>query len=167
MQIQTERVPESKGTQEHTRIVSVSESHTIQAARLLAATTTDDTVILLNGDLGAGKSLFARAFMNALQSKDDDEISGESPTFSLVNQYHTTRGTVTHFDLYRLESSEEVMHIGLEDVLAEPGILLIEWPELALPFLHYVEDITHVFIETSSAQHERVIRIMPPLPLSD
>lgn len=82
-------------------------------------------VITLQGDLGAGKTAFARAFIRSLVGR---AIDVPSPTFTLVQVYETTVGDVWHFDLYRLEATDDVWELGLEEALAE-GITLIEWPE--------------------------------------
>jgi len=94
------------------------------AARIAAAARPRD-VIALHGDLGAGKTSFARAFVRSLGDPDEEV---PSPTFSLVQGYDTRSGTVSHFDLYRIRRPEEAIELGLEDALAE-GIVLIEWPD--------------------------------------
>ena len=81
-------------------------------------------IIALTGNLGLGKTAFARAFITALGG------SGEvtSPTFSLVQVYELSRINVYHFDLYRIENPEEIFELGIEDAFAD-GISLIEWPD--------------------------------------
>jgi N-acetylmuramate 1-kinase len=84
-------------------------------------------VINLTGDVGAGKSTFARAFIKSL-AKRDDEFDIPSPSFSLVQLYDNTRVPVAHVDLYRLTSPTEVIELDLASLIST-NILLIEWPE--------------------------------------
>jgi len=87
--------------------------------------------LCLSGDLGAGKSTFARALIRAIA--DDPELEAPSPTFTLVQSYDL-RLPVAHMDLYRIGSPEELDELGLDDALVE-GVALIEWPEKALELL--------------------------------
>lgn len=82
-------------------------------------------VILLRGELGAGKSTFARALIQALCG---DHTEVPSPTFTLVQTYEAPKFVVWHFDLYRLHSPEEIYELGIEEAY-ESGVCLIEWPE--------------------------------------
>ncbi len=106
------------------------EAATAALARALAALLRPGDVVALSGELGAGKTSFARALINALPRSDsgsgDEEVP--SPTFTLVQTYDREPAPVWHFDLYRIETPEEVLELGLEEALAE-GITLIEWPE--------------------------------------
>ncbi len=101
------------------------EAATAALARGIAAIARQGDVIALQGDLGCGKTAFARAFVNALPGAPEEV---PSPTFTLVQVYPRGAREVWHFDLYRLEQPEEVTELGLEEALAE-GITLIEWPE--------------------------------------
>ncbi len=82
-------------------------------------------VILLKGDLGTGKSTFARALIQALCGKTTEV---PSPTFTLVQTYEAPLFTLWHFDLYRLKEESEIYELGVEEAY-ESGVSLIEWPE--------------------------------------
>ena len=107
-------------------ITSAGEADTQAEAARVAATMKGGDVLLLEGDLGSGKTVFARALIRALAG--DSGLEVPSPTFTLVQTYDTPRGTVWHFDLYRLEEPEEIYEIGWEEALAG-GIVVVEWPE--------------------------------------
>ena len=92
----------------------------------LAARLKPRDVVGLKGDLGAGKTTLARAIIRAAAA--DPDLIVPSPTFTLVEVYETPRGQYWHFDLYRLETPEQVYELGWEEALAE-GIVLLEWPE--------------------------------------
>lgn len=101
------------------------EAATEALGRRLADAARPGDVIALAGPLGAGKSTLARAFVRRLAGAAEEV---PSPTFTLVQQYPSPRGTVWHFDLFRLKQPEEALELGLDDAFAE-GIALIEWPE--------------------------------------
>jgi tRNA threonylcarbamoyladenosine biosynthesis protein TsaE len=100
------------------------ENATAAFAALLAALATPGDVIALKGELGAGKTTLARAFIRA---RGGDETV-PSPTFTLVQLYDLPSATVWHFDLYRLRQPDEAWELGIEDAFRD-GISLIEWPE--------------------------------------
>ncbi len=109
------------------RLPDVAATERLAAA--LARHARRGDVIGLGGDLGAGKTTFARAFVNTLAKRGggpDEEVP--SPTFTLVQAYQLAGLTVSHFDLYRIERPEEVRELGLDDAIAD-GVVLIEWPE--------------------------------------
>lgn len=94
------------------------------AARLAGMSECSD-IIALKGELGTGKTAFARAFIHA-RGCQHDEIP--SPTFTLVQVYEPDQTPVWHFDLYRLRAPEEAWELGIEEAFNQ-GISLIEWPE--------------------------------------
>lgn len=96
-----------------------------RVAAALAAIARAGDVIALEGDLGAGKTAFARAFIRAAHGF---EVEVPSPTFNIVLTYAAPPGTIWHFDLYRLRAPEELFELGLEDAFTA-GISLIEWPD--------------------------------------
>lgn len=86
------------------------------------------SVIAFSGEMGAGKT----TFIQALCRKLGVEVEVNSPTFSLVNEYFTSDGnSVFHFDLYRIESPEELYDMGYEEYFYSESLCLIEWPEKA------------------------------------
>ncbi|SHF31802.1 tRNA (adenosine(37)-N6)-threonylcarbamoyltransferase complex ATPase subunit type 1 TsaE [Chryseobacterium takakiae] len=86
----------------------------------------EHNILLLKGNLGAGKTTFTQFLLNKLGS--EDEVS--SPTYSIVNEYNTPQGKVFHFDLYRLKNIDEVYDIGIEEYLDNAFLCIIEWPEV-------------------------------------
>ncbi len=108
------------------------EAATEQLGATLAARLKAGDVVGLKGDLGAGKTTLARAIVRA--ACGDPGMVVPSPTFTLVEVYDTPRGSIWHFDLYRLETPEQVFELGWEEALAE-GISIIEWPERLGPLL--------------------------------
>lgn len=108
------------------------EAATGGLAASIAARVRKGDVIALSGPLGSGKTSFARAFIRA-RGLDSAEVP--SPTFMLVEVYDGDSAIpVWHFDLYRIESPDELRELGLEEALAE-GVSLIEWPERLGAFL--------------------------------
>lgn len=83
-------------------------------------------ILLLKGNLGAGKTTFSQVLLKELGS--NDEVS--SPTYSIVNEYDTPKGKVFHFDLYRLKSVDEAYDFGIEEYLDNCFLSIIEWPEI-------------------------------------
>jgi len=102
------------------------ETATAALGATLAQRLRPGDVVGLTGELGSGKTTLARAILRA--ASGDPNLIVPSPTFTLVEVYETARGTFWHFDLYRLETPEQVYELGWEDALAE-GIVLIEWPQ--------------------------------------
>jgi tRNA threonylcarbamoyladenosine biosynthesis protein TsaE len=109
------------------------EAATAALAARVAAHARIGDVIALYGDLGAGKTTFARAFIGALSPGHAPE-EVPSPTFTLLQCYDRIPAPVWHFDLYRLSRPDEVYELGFEEALAE-AISLIEWPDRLGPLL--------------------------------
>jgi len=109
---------------------SEAEATTIALAARIAGVAEAGDVLALDGPLGAGKTVFARGFIRALTSPDEEV---PSPTFTLVQVYEGRDCPIHHFDLYRIEASNELYELGIEEAFAD-GITLIEWPERARAF---------------------------------
>lgn len=109
---------------------TIFESHSIGDLGAIAQKTIDfletPKVVCLYGNMGAGKTTFVKELLKVLEAKDH----GNSPTFSLINTYESSNhGKIFHLDLYRLNSTEEALDIGVEDVLYDQYWCFIEWPE--------------------------------------
>lgn len=104
-----------------------TETEMIALAKLLARASSDGTLIFLQGVLGAGKTTFARGYLQGLGFQG----KVKSPTYTLVETYFLGDRHINHFDLYRLHGVQELFEIGLEDYLTHEAITLIEWPERA------------------------------------
>jgi len=89
-------------------------------------------IILLKGDLGAGKTTFVKAYINHLGG-DKDEV--DSPTFSLLNTYSVNNQDIHHFDLYRIQSPQEIEDIGFMEYMDSGNLCFIEWPDKIAEFL--------------------------------
>jgi len=111
----------------------VGEQRLVRLAELIALKVRAGDLIALSGDLGAGKTTFARAFVRAMLDAPDAEVP--SPTFTLVQPYATARLDIAHFDLYRLTSPDEIDEIGFDEAVAD-GLAIVEWPERAGGRLH-------------------------------
>jgi len=111
-----------------------SEEETIELGRRIAASLPSRAVILLIGNLGAGKTTLAKGIVSGLDAAEPDEVS--SPTFTLIHEYGTheygrvaNRTIVYHIDLYRLDRVEQVATLGLDEILDRDAVVLIEWGE--------------------------------------
>lgn len=102
-----------------------SPDKTARCARALGQQLQPGDVILLRGDIGAGKTHFARSLIQSLQAPPEDV---PSPTFTLVQVYDTPKGELWHSDLYRLGSPDDCVELGLTDAF-EDAICLVEWPD--------------------------------------
>ncbi|WP_304344376.1 tRNA (adenosine(37)-N6)-threonylcarbamoyltransferase complex ATPase subunit type 1 TsaE [Chryseobacterium koreense] len=104
-------------------------------------------ILLLKGNLGAGKTTFTQYLLKNLGSSD--EVS--SPTYAIVNEYHSPKGKIFHFDLYRMKNINEVYDIGIEEYLENAALCIIEWPEI---YEQELADLPHheMTIETSGTE---------------
>ncbi len=102
---------------------------TIELGRRIAASLPSRAVILLIGNLGAGKTTLAKGIASGLGAAEPDEVS--SPTFTLIHEYGAAanRASVYHIDLYRLDRAEQVATLGLDEIFDRDAVVLIEWGE--------------------------------------
>ncbi len=133
-------------SQEH---VSRSEEETIELAVELGSRLRGDEVILLEGELGAGKTVFTRGLAAGMGLEDTTQVC--SPSFTLVNVYYG-RVTIFHIDLYRIEKVSELSDLGWEDFLGQ-GVVVVEWAER----LDYEADAVRVRIRIGEGDERRII----------
>ncbi|TDU62557.1 tRNA threonylcarbamoyladenosine biosynthesis protein TsaE [Prosthecobacter fusiformis] len=99
---------------------------TLEWGRELAQTLAPGSIIALCGHLGAGKTQVTKGIVSGLGST----AAVTSPTFTLVHEYLDGRIPIFHFDLYRMDSPQQVLSVGWDDILDEPGIVIVEWADL-------------------------------------
>src|ERR1700686_788000 len=107
--------------------ITHSAEETIAFGRSLAAELSPPLIVLLRGDLGAGKTTLVKGIAKGFGARRAGELP--SPTFSLGHEYHGPHITLYHIDLYRIDTERELETLGLDDLLAPNCILLIEWGE--------------------------------------
>lgn len=130
-----------------------NEADTENAGERLGRTLASGDVVLLFGDLGAGKTAFVRGVARGVGA-NPDEVS--SPTFTIVQEYAGRSATLYHVDLYRLEPAE-IDDLGLDDLVSSEGIVAIEWAER---WKERPDDVTEVRLE-HRGEDRRMIRIRP------
>jgi tRNA threonylcarbamoyladenosine biosynthesis protein TsaE len=107
-------------------IVTRSSEETIQFGRELGAQLKLPVLVLLSGELGAGKTTLTKGIVSGAGAAREEEVT--SPTFTLVHKYGNGK-RIFHVDLYRIGDFHDLETLGLEDVLSEPGVVIVEWPD--------------------------------------
>jgi tRNA threonylcarbamoyladenosine biosynthesis protein TsaE len=107
-------------------VVTHSSEETIRRGRELGAQLVRPVLVLLSGDLGAGKTTLTKGIVSGLGAAEEEEVT--SPTFTLVHRYGRD-AHVYHVDLYRIEGARDLDTLGLEDLFAEPAVVIVEWAE--------------------------------------
>lgn len=132
-----------------------SEAATLRLARDVATELQGGDVIGLEGPLGAGKTTFARGLVHAMGVAEDVAVT--SPTFALLHQYQG-RLPITHADLYRLTDEAELEELGLEELLEDGGVLLVEWGRR----FEAIAERTVLWVELQiTSEHGRQVRLRP------
>jgi tRNA threonylcarbamoyladenosine biosynthesis protein TsaE len=108
------------------KIITNSPEETLELGKKLGKALAPDDIVLLFGDLGAGKTHFTQGICHGLELDKESYI--RSPTFTLINEY-SGKLPIYHIDLYRIENQEEIYSLGLEDILFNEGVTIIEWAE--------------------------------------
>lgn len=137
------------------RVTTPGLEATIELGRRLAPLLRPGDIVLLKGPLGAGKTAFVRGVVAGLDPAVGDLVT--SPSYVVAGEY-PTRPHVTHLDLYRLSSVEEVVALGHEELIyREGGIALVEWPELLEPLLEPDDPVLTVMLAHGAGPDDRSI----------
>jgi tRNA threonylcarbamoyladenosine biosynthesis protein TsaE len=139
-------------TQEHT---THSAEETIVLGRSLAATLAPPKLVVLRGDLGAGKTTLVKGIAEGFRAASSETVT--SPTFTLVHEYRAPGVNLYHIDLYRVDTQRELETLGLDDLRDDKSVLLIEWGEKFPRFVH--ERDVEITLERLG-ENDRQIRVI-------
>jgi tRNA threonylcarbamoyladenosine biosynthesis protein TsaE len=131
-----------------------SPEETIALGRTLAKMLAPPKLVLLRGELGAGKTTLVKGIAEGFHAASEEDVT--SPTFTLVHEYRGPEVNVYHIDLYRVGTPRELETLGLDDLLAENSVLLIEWGE---KFARFVRERDVEIVLERVAENERRVRV--------
>lgn len=138
-------------------IVTTSADETRQLGEELAKDLPSPCLVLLEGELGAGKTTLVKGIVQGLGVARQEEVT--SPSFALVHEYGG-EGRVYHIDLYRVDSSQELSTLGLDDILASGAIVLVEWGEKLGP--HFAKPVLRIRMEHAGDDRRKIV-VGPPV----
>ncbi|HET7442652.1 MAG TPA: tRNA (adenosine(37)-N6)-threonylcarbamoyltransferase complex ATPase subunit type 1 TsaE [Terriglobales bacterium] len=134
-------------------ITTHSAEETIAFGRTLAELLAPPKLVLLRGDLGAGKTTLVKGIAEAFQAASQENVT--SPTFTLVHEYRAPKASLYHIDLYRVDTPRQLETLGLDDLVAENSVLLIEWGE---KFPRFTRDRdVEIFLERVGENERRIL----------
>jgi tRNA threonylcarbamoyladenosine biosynthesis protein TsaE len=132
-----------------------SPEETIALGRELASLLAPPKIVVLCGDLGAGKTTLVKGIAEGFHAASHDDVT--SPTFTLIHEYRSPAATLYHIDLYRIDTQRELETLGLDDLMTDNSVLLIEWGE-KFPRFRRERDV-EIAIERVS-ENERKIKVI-------
>jgi tRNA threonylcarbamoyladenosine biosynthesis protein TsaE len=132
-----------------------SPEETIALGRELAKSLSPPKLVLLRGELGAGKTTLAKGIAEGFQAASQDDVT--SPTFTLVHEYRGPSVNVYHIDLYRVDTPHQLETLGLDDLIAPNSVLLIEWGE---KFARFVRERDVEIALEREGEDERAVRVI-------
>ncbi|MFB3916412.1 MAG: tRNA (adenosine(37)-N6)-threonylcarbamoyltransferase complex ATPase subunit type 1 TsaE [Terriglobales bacterium] len=136
-------------------VTTHSAEETIAFGRTLREVLAPPKVVLLRGELGAGKTTLVKGIAKAFEAAEEEDVT--SPTFTLVHEYRGPRVTVYHIDLYRIDTERELETLGLDDLMGARNLLLIEWGE---KFPRFVRERDLEIVLERTGDNERRISVM-------
>src|SRR6266513_3906931 len=137
-----------------------SAEETVAFGRTLAELLSPPKIVLLRGDLGAGKTTIVKGIAEGFQAAKEEDVT--SPTFTLIHEYRGPTATLYHIDLYRVDTQRELETLGLDDLMDERSVLLIEWGDKFERFER--ERDVEIALERIS-KNERFIKLVSDLRL--
>ena len=132
--------------------ITHSPEETIALGRTLASLIAPPKIVLLRGDLGAGKTTLVKGIAEGFGAASEDDVT--SPTFTLVHEYRGPAAILYHIDLYRVDTPRQLETLGLDDLISENSVLLIEWGE-KFPRLVRQRDV-EIALERESEYKRRI-----------
>jgi len=136
--------------------ITHSAEETVALGRELAPMLKNQRLVLLRGDLGSGKTTLVKGIAEGLQAASQDDVT--SPTFTLVHEYRGPEVNIYHVDLYRVETPRELDTLGLDELLGDPGnLVLVEWGEKFPRFTKERE--VEIVIERTGEQQRKIVVI--------
>ena len=135
--------------------ITHSPEETIALGRSLAGTLTPPKLVVLRGDLGAGKTTLVKGIAEAFHAAAEEDVT--SPTFTLIHEYRGPEALLYHIDLYRVDTPRQLETLGLDDLIAENSVLLIEWGE---KFARFERECDVEIVLDRLEENERRARIM-------
>lgn len=134
--------------------ITHSAEETIAFGRELAARLSPPILVVLSGDLGAGKTTLIKGIAEAFEAAEQEDVT--SPTFTLIHEYRGPNVNVYHIDLYRIDTEKELATLALDDLLDDKSVVLIEWGEKFEHFRHERDMEIHI---TRRGENEREISV--------
>ena len=134
--------------------ITRSADETIALGRQLAAQLAPPKMVILRGDLGAGKTTLIKGIVEGFRAASVDDVT--SPTFTLVHEYRAPSADIYHIDLYRVDTPRELETIGVDDLLGPRSVLLIEWGE---KFDRFRKERDVEIVIERVGEHDRTIRL--------
>ena len=145
---------EIKATDLIREVTTNSPEETIAVGRTLAELLAPPKLVLLQGDLGAGKTTLVKGIAAAFDAASEEDVT--SPTFTLIHEYRGPRANLYHIDLYRIDTQRELDTLAIDDLRGEDSILLIEWGE---KFPRFVRERDVEIVLNREGEAERRITI--------
>ena len=132
--------------------ITRSQEETIAFGRTLAETLAPPKIVVLRGDLGAGKTTLVKGIAEGFHAASEEDVT--SPTFTLIHEYRGPEAVLYHIDLYRVDTPRQLETLGLDDLIADNSVLLIEWGE---KFLRFERDrVVEIALERIEENQRRV-----------